>query len=440
LLVVVTVFGVWLGIKVDQARRQKRAVEALRALGAEIAYEHQRVPNGFDRTIELGVPAWARELCGDDFFQTVRAVWFWGKLSADRTETLPRAITDDDLKCLADLPHLEVLHINTAPITDEGLGYLSHPERMIQVTLSDTKIGDGFLRRLREAKRLETLWIDGTGVTDEGLAELRGMTSIKRLSLLDTQTGDRGLAAFTACRNLDVLKPGNKVTNESLRQFENLESLETFTATDSQINGEIFAGLRLPKADEVQLRRCAVADDDLKPLVKALRDVRVLILHGCPVGDPGLRHLAGLAPNGKTQIVILSDTKVQGRELRHLATLRGIQWLSLRGCPLDEPDLKSLEPLYTGLAPGMHLSLDKTSIDDDDLSRISGFTNLTHLTLSDTEITDDGLPHLYALGKLVALDLRGTRVTGSGVYELKQAVGGAVIAWDEDPKPAGWPW
>jgi hypothetical protein len=32
--VLVTVFGVWLGIKVDQARRQKRAVEALQALGA----------------------------------------------------------------------------------------------------------------------------------------------------------------------------------------------------------------------------------------------------------------------------------------------------------------------------------------------------------------------------------------------------------------------
>jgi hypothetical protein len=40
----------------------------------------------------------------------------------------------------------------------------------------------------------------------------------------------------------------------------------------------------------------------------------------------------------------------------------------------------------------------------------------------------------------VALDLRRTRVTGGGVYELKQAVGGAVIAWDEDPQPAGWPW
>jgi hypothetical protein len=61
LLVVITVFGVWLGIKVDQARRQKRAVETLRALGAEVAYEHQRVKNGFDMKIELGVPMWARE-------------------------------------------------------------------------------------------------------------------------------------------------------------------------------------------------------------------------------------------------------------------------------------------------------------------------------------------------------------------------------------------
>src|SRR6188472_2508849 len=42
LLVFITVFGVWLGVKVNQARRQKEAVEALKNSGAYVRYAHQR--------------------------------------------------------------------------------------------------------------------------------------------------------------------------------------------------------------------------------------------------------------------------------------------------------------------------------------------------------------------------------------------------------------
>lgn len=35
-LVLITLFGIWLGIKVEQARRQKRAVETLRTLGRRL--------------------------------------------------------------------------------------------------------------------------------------------------------------------------------------------------------------------------------------------------------------------------------------------------------------------------------------------------------------------------------------------------------------------
>src|SRR5688572_26162539 len=90
LLVAVTVLSVWLGVKVDQARRQKRAVETLQALGADIRYEHQRLAEGgFDGRIELDVPEWARELCGDDFFQTVTGVYFFWVGSQDRQQPRP---------------------------------------------------------------------------------------------------------------------------------------------------------------------------------------------------------------------------------------------------------------------------------------------------------------------------------------------------------------
>jgi hypothetical protein len=299
------------------------------------------------------------------------------------------------------------------------------------VTLSDTNVGDDFVSRLKAAKRLERLWIDNTSVTDEGLRALEGITTLRRLSLLGTQTGDLGLAAFKACRQLEALKPGRNVTDKGLQQFETLENVRILEL-NGQITGNAFRDFSLPKADTVYLVNCAVGDDDLPPLVRAIRDVRVLLIEGCPVTDAGLQHLKQL---GKTQILLLSKTQIRGRALRHLTALSGLQILEIRGSPLDDPDLESLEPLYTGAAPGGNLTLNQSTVSSPDLAKISGLANLLSLDLAHTEITDQGLSHLYALKKLLRVDLRGTQVTAEGVGKLQQAIRGLKIAWDKNPRP-----
>jgi internalin A len=433
ILVVVTVFGVWLGVKVDQARRQKRAIESLSALGAQFWFEHQRTSNGgFDGRIELHVPAWARELCGDDFFQTVRGVYV-RRRPGEKVDQ-PRQITDEDLKYLADLPHLEVLQIVSAPISDVGLAHVVYPERLREVTLSNTNIANAFLRRLRAAKRLESLWLDNTRVTDDGLTELYGITSLRRLSLSGTQSGDRGLAVFSKCRRLESLKLGTKVTNDGFQCFETLERIKGLSG-NAHISGEAFRGFRMPKVDEVYLSNSAVSDDNLPPLVQSLRGVRVLNLGECAITDRGLQHLKEL---GKTQILLLSNTRIQGRELQQLSSLSGLAMLVLSGCPLDDADLKGLEPLYTGAAPGGNLTLNNTPVSDDDLAKLSGFANLLYLGLAQTKVTDRGLPHVYSLKKLLRIDLRSTRVTTEGVRKLQQANPGLKVAWNADPQPPGW--
>jgi hypothetical protein len=131
----------------------------------------------------------------------------------------------------------------------------------------------------------------------------------------------------------------------------------------------------------------------------------------------------------------LSNTKVQGRELRQLSSLAWLTRLILSGCPLDNADLVGLEPLFTGTGRGTDLRLAGTPLIDDELAQLSGFTNLQHLDISRTKVSDRGLPHLYALKRLLRIDLRGTGVTAEGVRQLKQAAPGREVAWDEDP---GW--
>lgn len=298
------------------------------------------------------------------------------------------------------------------------------------VRLGDTNVGNDFVRRLKDARDLKSLELSNAPVTDDGFAEWEGMTKVFALQLNGTRRGDRALAAFAGCTQLVGLRVGSATTDEGIRQFRSLEKLEWFKARDCAITGDAFCGHTLSKIDSIQLENCRVTDDDLATLVHAAPDVRALALSGSPITDAGLHHFTKL---GKTQILVFKRTKIKGSKLHHLASLPAIRFISLAGCPLDDPDLKALEPLYTSPVPGAHtLFLDKTPINDNDLAKISGFANLTYLGLSHTNITDAGLVHLHKLAKSVAIDLRGTKVSADGVKQLKQAIGGAKVAWYED--------
>src|SRR5687768_798002 len=101
-LLVLTALCIWLGVNVNQARRQKEAVAALKALGATVLYAHQRGegnPIFFDPRKELDLPRWLRDLTGDDFFQRVAWLYF------------PNGVTDDGLIHLAPLRGIELLGV-----------------------------------------------------------------------------------------------------------------------------------------------------------------------------------------------------------------------------------------------------------------------------------------------------------------------------------------
>src|SRR5690349_9024205 len=63
LLLLVTLFCVWLGIQVDRAHKQQHAVRELRRLGGRVLYDCRP-----DTDREPSGPAWLRKLIGQDYF------------------------------------------------------------------------------------------------------------------------------------------------------------------------------------------------------------------------------------------------------------------------------------------------------------------------------------------------------------------------------------
>jgi hypothetical protein len=64
LLLLITIFGVWLGFRTNRARSQRRAVAAIRQAGGIVIYDYE------DKSPVLD-PNWAERLVGPDFFHNV---------------------------------------------------------------------------------------------------------------------------------------------------------------------------------------------------------------------------------------------------------------------------------------------------------------------------------------------------------------------------------
>jgi hypothetical protein len=190
LLIAVAVVAVpcaWLGHKIEQKRRQRDAVEAIRRLGGRVKFGDQidfdGVPLAGDR--RPPGPLWFRELLGDDFFADVKSV------DLSWTE-----VRDDDLQHLDKFPNLEFLGLNRTRITDAGLSHVGGLRRLRMLDLTRSAISDAGLSHLRGLTRLEMLCIDYNPISDAGIERLTCLKALGWLSVEDTEVTDEGVRQF----------------------------------------------------------------------------------------------------------------------------------------------------------------------------------------------------------------------------------------------------
>jgi hypothetical protein len=127
----------WLAVKMQQARKQREAVETIQKLGGVVQYLHET-----GTTTTRGRPpgpAWLRKILGDDFFAYVVQVYL-----ADTQ------ITDDCLEHLRGMSQLTVLFLDNTNITDAGLKHLDHLTQLRYMSLKNTHVTDNGLKRLAQ--------------------------------------------------------------------------------------------------------------------------------------------------------------------------------------------------------------------------------------------------------------------------------------------------
>jgi hypothetical protein len=187
LLALVTVLCLSLGFVVHRAEKQRRAVQAIEAVGGTVWYEDDRN------------------------FGTLLRRWPVAK-SNDRTDRFKRhflhSVTEVDLRDtrsndetllqLASLTSIHHLTLDGTKITDDGVRSLRRLPELVFLSLSDTRITDAGLAYLKDAHQLGILLLSGTLVTDQGIEHIKGLPNLTLVGLRGSKVTQAGADALTS--------------------------------------------------------------------------------------------------------------------------------------------------------------------------------------------------------------------------------------------------
>jgi RNA polymerase sigma factor (sigma-70 family) len=250
------------------------------------------------------------------------------------------AVTDADLKCLADLGDVGELWLGRTKITDRGLGHLRPLRRLHTLILIDAPVTDRGLAHLRGLGSLRALNLTRTRVTDAGLEHLRGLRHLERLMLTGAAVTDKGLEAVARFPQLLTLRLGRtRVTDAGLAHLRGLRRLEWLDLGGTAVTDRGLEDLTpLVRLKALALTGTRVTDKGMAAL-KGLKGLRRLYLSQTRVGDGGLRQLRAL-PN--LTVLALNGTAVTDRGLRLLKGLTGLVSVEVCGTRVTEAGAEEL--------------------------------------------------------------------------------------------------
>jgi hypothetical protein len=223
-------------LKLEQARKQRAAVDAIRRMGGVVYYDYQVY---FDKSQNAPPPGpeWLRERFGVDFIATVQEVFLSDSLDDAGLQQL-----DEHFKAL---PRLETLGIGGTNVTDTGLKHLAGLSQVKRLSIWGTSITDSGLEHIQGLTQLESLVIRETAITDAGLRRLAGLKHLTRLDLTKTKITGPGLRHLEGLENLKLLHLGQtKITDAGLEYLTGFHHLKELYLGDTHVTEEGVKKLR----------------------------------------------------------------------------------------------------------------------------------------------------------------------------------------------------
>jgi len=142
----------WIGWKVQRARAQRQAADAIKSMGGRVYYDYHRTDTRTNLIDDRRppVPQFVLSIFPAEMFGRVVEV----SLSHNRN------LTNDDLVHLRALPHLKTLFVCGGSVTGDGLEHLCNLRELEDLSLG-IPLGDDDLRYLSSLKSLKEIYLLG---------------------------------------------------------------------------------------------------------------------------------------------------------------------------------------------------------------------------------------------------------------------------------------
>ena len=197
----------WMTVEAKAAREQSKLAAEIGKRHGVVLYDSDYATNAqrLSKNASSRRKPWLRGVLGDDFFEVIDHVGFYGSQVTDSDlgywiSQLPRLrslglsetshVTDAGLEQIKALGDLRRLYLGTWTVTDAGLAHVAEMAQLEELDLGGAKVTNAGLDYLKALPHLHTLLLHDTEVTDDGLKTLEGLSQLRLLDLRNNEVTD----------------------------------------------------------------------------------------------------------------------------------------------------------------------------------------------------------------------------------------------------------
>ena len=287
-------------------------------------------------------------------------------------QPMPREITDDDMKVLGQLQHLNMLDLQGAVLSAEGYKHLANLHELNYAHLS-SRAPPGVMVHLKDAQLVFLNFPDSStegevalfagmktvrflrppkDLSDAGLKVVAQYSALEDLNLVEaSRITDQGLAALAEMKTLKRIHLYPALGDEGLKTLTRIGSLEYIHIDgNSRVIVQGLAALAaLPKLERLGLP--AALDDQGLDALKGCRSLKAIYCQRSAVTAEGLKGLRSLPQLEELNLV---QVKLTAKEYEVIKSLTGLKTLMLQQCGVPAEEQAALKAAFPQARLGIY--------------------------------------------------------------------------------------
>ncbi|MCA9072262.1 MAG: leucine-rich repeat domain-containing protein [Planctomycetaceae bacterium] len=264
-------------------------------------------------------------------------------------ETPPFKRTNSQLKSLASsgesAEKLTKLDLSGSQVKSDGLKVLPQFKNIVELNLGDVKgLQDSDLLFVGQLPNLEVLVLQSTPITDNGLSHLTSLKKLKSLNLQRTGISDSGFLHLKNLTALEELNVANTGTNGSGFKVFYPRGLRVIDASHTAFGTDGFNHIANSKTlESLSVAQASVVDNNLRAL-KGCINLRKLDLAYNSVTTLGFKDLGGL--RNLEHLDLWNNSGVGDVALNVIKNYKKLKFLNTEGTGVSGAALARLKKDY----------------------------------------------------------------------------------------------